>query len=298
MRAFCLRGWGGKTLATDWTIREVLNWTRGYFEAAGIVQPRLEAEILLAHALEVDRLHLYLAPDKPLTTDERTRYRTVIQKRHEGTPLQHIIGEVSFYGLRFRVSREALIPRSETEELLDQVLKHAPRDRSIRCLDLGTGTGVLAVCLARYLPKAEVTAADVSQTALLLAKENASLNGVDARIRFVESDWFANVEGPFDLIASNPPYIPATAIASLPREVRDHEPRTALDGGDTGMESIARIIESTRAHLASDGLILMEIGETQGPAVMEMMQAAGLEAVSVSQDMAGKDRFAMARRPS
>lgn len=258
----------------------------------------MEAEILLAHALEVDRLHLYLAPDKPLTTDERTRYRTVIQKRHEGTPLQHIIGEVSFYGLRFKVSREALIPRAETEELLDHVLKQAPRDRPIRCLDLGTGTGVIAVCLARYLPSASITAVDASPAALALAKANAKLNSVEARIDFLESHWFTRVEGCFDLIVSNPPYVSAEDLVSLPREVREHEPSVALNGGESGLESIASILASMPVHLAPDGLVLMEIGGTQGPDVVKLMQVAGLEAASVEQDMAGKDRFAMARRPS
>ena len=142
----------------------------------------MEAEILLAHALDVDRLQLYISPDKPLTTDERTRYRTVIQKRKSGVPLQHLIGEVTFFGLRFKVRRGALIPRPETEELLERSLKTVERGRDVRCIDLGTGTGVIAVCLARYLPRAEVSAVDVSPEALDLARENARLNGVEERI--------------------------------------------------------------------------------------------------------------------
>jgi release factor glutamine methyltransferase len=124
---------GGSELSGEWTVREVLNWTRGYFEEAGIVQPRLEAEILLAHALEVERIQLYLSPDKPLTIDERTKFRAFIQKRKAGTPLQHLIGEVSFFGLRFKVRRDALIPRSETEELLDRTLRLVARDQDVRC---------------------------------------------------------------------------------------------------------------------------------------------------------------------
>ncbi len=288
---------GGTDLTTEWTIREVLNWTRGYFENAGIVQPRLEAEILLAHALEVDRLHLYLAPDKPLTQDERTRYRGVVQQRRSGTPLQHLIGEVNFYGLRFRVDREALIPRSETEELLDQVLQRVPRDGHICCLDLGTGTGVIAVCLARYLPSADVEAVDISSAALDIARDNARLNNVEDRIRFIQSDWFTRVEGCYDFIASNPPYIPSQAIENLAVEVRDHEPAAALDGGPDGLDAVRAIAAGLREHLNPGGVVLMEIGSDQGRAAVEILTAIGLVDVTIERDMAEKERFVVGRCP-
>jgi release factor glutamine methyltransferase len=275
----------------------VLNWTRGYFEGAGIAQPRLEAEILLAHALEVERLHLYLSPDKPLTADERTKFRTFIQKRHAGTPLQHLIGEVSFYGLRFRVRRDALVPRRETEELLDRTLRLVPRDEAARCLDLGTGSGVIAVCLARYLPRASVTAVDISATALELARENALLNGVDGRVVFLESDWFQSVSGDFDLIVSNPPYVDTDALGELAAEVRDHEPRVALDGGKGGIEQINLLVAGAGDHLAAGGKLLLEIGHGQGDRVRELLMGSGLESVSIERDLSGLERFASARRP-
>jgi release factor glutamine methyltransferase len=287
---------GGTTLTTEWTIREVLNWTRGYFEDAGIVQPRLEAEILLAHALDVDRLHLYLAPDKPLTSDERVRYRTVVQQRRSGTPLQHVIGEVGFYGLRFRVDRETLIPRAETEELLDHVLKRASRDREMRCLDLGTGTGVIAVCMARYLPQAHVTAVDISPAALHVARHNAALNQVEDRIEFIESDWFNRVEGSFDFIASNPPYIRTDDVGGLPKEIREHEPLVALDGGADGLERIRAIVSQIMHHLRPAGTVLMEVGHDQGARVKTMLEDVGLVYVEVERDMAGKERFISGRR--
>lgn len=290
-------GGGGPTLTTEWTIREVLNWTRGYFENAGIVQPRLEAEILLAHALDVDRLHLYLTPDKPLTQDERTRYRGVVQARHSGKPLQHIIGEVNFYGLRFRVEREALIPRSETEELLDQVLKRVPRDRGIRCLDLGTGTGVIAVCLARYLPLADVEAVDISPAALDIARQNARLNDVEDRIHFAVSDWFAGVGGRYDFIASNPPYVPTDAIKKLAVEVRDHEPATALDGGPDGLEAVRAIAADLHERLNPGGIVLMEIGSNQGTAAIDILKRAGLVDVVIERDMSERNRFVVGRCP-
>jgi release factor glutamine methyltransferase len=289
---------GGTTLSAEWTIREVLNWTRGYFEAAGIVQPRLEAEILLAHALDVERLNLYLSPDQPLTVDERTRYRTVVKRRREGTPLQHLIGEVRFFGLRFRVSRDALIPRPETEELLDHILKLVPRDRDIACLDLGTGTGVIAVCLARYFPQAAVTAVDVLESTLQLARGNAALNGVEDRIAFIESDWFERVPGTFDLIASNPPYVAEEELKELPVEVREHEPRAALDGGPGGLREIAKLVEDLPVHMNSGGLLFLEIGHGQDVVVSKMLTASGFVDVRMESDLAGKKRYVVARWPS
>ena len=288
---------GGATLSTQWTVREVLNWTRGYFEEAGIVQPRLEAEILLAHALDVERLNLYVSPDQPLTVDERSRYRTAVKKRRDGTPLQHLIGEVQFFGLRFRVSRDALVPRPETEELLDHILKLVPRDRDIACLDLGTGTGVIAVCLARYFPRAAVTAIDVSQSALDLAGGNAALNGVEDRVTFIQSDWFERISGRYDLIASNPPYVDEEELDGLPVGVREHEPREALNGGPGGLREIARIIEGLPDHMNSDGLLFLEIGCGQDVAVSEMLENGGFVDVRTEYDLAGKKRYAVARWP-
>lgn len=274
-----------------------MNWTRGYFEDAGIVQPRLEAEILLAHALDVERLHLYLSPDKPLTVDERARFRTFIQQRRAGMPLQHLIGEVTFFGLRFKVRGDALIPRAETEELLDRTLRLVSRDEPVRCLDLGTGSGVIAVCLARYLPHASVTAVDISPAALELARENATLNGVADRVAFVESDWFSHVSGAFDLVVSNPPYVETRALAALATEVRDHEPHVALDGGEDGIEQVRRLAAGMENHLQPGGRILLEIGCDQGPRVRRLLADAGLVDVSVELDLAGLERFAVARRP-
>ena len=288
---------GGKTLTTEWTIRDVLNWTRGYFEAAGIVQPRLEAEILLAHTLDVERLNLYISPDQPLSSDERSRYRTIVKRRREGTPLQHLIGEVPFFGLRFRVSRDALIPRPETEELLDHILTLVPRERDIACLDLGTGTGVIAVCLARYFPRATVTALDCSDRALELARANAALNGVEDRIAFVESHWFDGVEGRYDLIASNPPYVAEEEMTALPAEVREHEPRVALDGGPGGLREIASLIETAPEHMKPDGLLFLEIGQGHGPEVSGRLTSRGYADVRLEADLAGKERYAVARWP-
>jgi release factor glutamine methyltransferase len=246
----------------------------------------------------VDRLHLYLSPDKPLSVEERSRFRTFVQRRRAGEPLQHLIGEVTFFGLRFRVSRDALIPRSETEELLDHTLRLAARDREIRCLDLGTGSGVIAVCLARYLPRAAVTAADVSAAAIDLARANATLNDVADRIEFVESDWFGSVSGRFDLVVSNPPYVASGAVEGLAVEVRDHEPRVALDGGEDGTQAISTILADVGDHLLPGGRVLLEIGDGQGETVSREMATAGLTDVRIDRDLSGRERFASARGAS
>jgi release factor glutamine methyltransferase len=287
----------GGILAVEWTIREVLNWTRGYFKNAGITQPRLEAEILLAHALEVERLQLYLSPDKPLTSDERSRYRTVVQERRSGVPLQHLIGEVSFFGLRFKVRPDALIPRSETEELLERAFKLAPRDRPTRCIDLGTGAGVIAVCLARFLPRADVTAVDISPAALDLARENARVNGVEDRIRFLDSDWFSAIDGRFDLIVSNPPYVATEDLGSLAPEVRDHEPRVALDGGAEGIAKIRILIGQAKDRLLPGGTVLLEVGQGQAGRISQWLRDAEIGDVDVETDIAGIERFVIARCP-
>lgn len=288
---------GGTTLGVDWTVRKILSWTRGYFKDGGILKPRLEAEILLAHVLDVERLHLYLSPDRPLTVDERTRFREIIKERRAQVPLQHLIGEVTFLGLRFRVGKEALIPRPESEELLEKALDLALRDREISCLDLGTGSGVLAVCLARYLPLARVTAVDLSREALSLARENAELNNVFNRIDFLESDWFNQVEGTFDLIVSNPPYIAVEELASLPVEIREHEPRVALDGGRNGVERIEALTRRAREHMRPGASLLLEIGNGQGESVVERMREGGLVEAKVERDLAGKERFVIAQCP-
>jgi release factor glutamine methyltransferase len=255
----------------------------------------LEAEILLAHALDVERLHLYLSPDKPLTSDERSRYRTVVQERKSGTPLQHLVGEVSFFGLRFKVRRDALIPRPETEELLEHALKLTPRDRGTRCVDMGTGSGVIAVCLARFLPQADVTAVDVASDALRLAQENARLNGVEGRIAFLEGNWFDGIEGRFDLIVSNPPYVATDAVGKLAPEVRNHEPRVALDGGVDGLEQIRALVAEGRRRLLPSGALLLEVGVGQAGTVAEWLEDAG--DVTIEKDIAGAERFVILRCP-
>jgi len=289
---------GGSTLTVNWTVRDILKWTRGYFKGAGIPQPRLEAEILLAHVMKVDRLQLYLSPDTPLTPDERARFREIIKKRRSGVPRQYLTGEVQFYGLRFRVRKDVFIPRPETEELLEKALGLVARDRDLSCLDLGTGSGVIAVSLAKYLPRVKVTAVDLSTEALKLAQENARLNEVADRVDIVHSDWFERVPGKFDLVVSNPPYIPEEEMDDLPEEVRGHEPHRALDGGRAGMEEIAKLARGLKEHMRAGAMALFEIGDGQGEMVREEMKDAGLVEIRVERDLAERERYVIARCPS
>ncbi len=245
----------------------------------------------------VDRLHLYLFPDTPLTPEERSRFREVIKKRYSGVPLQYLTGEVQFYGLRFRVRQDVFIPRPETEELLETALGLIPRDRGTNCLDLGTGSGVIAVSLAKYLPQVSVTAVDFSSDALELARENAELNRVTDRVSVLYSNWFERVTGKFDLIVSNPPYIAEEDLDNLPSEVRDHEPRQALDGGRQGMEEIVKVIGHLKEHMHPGATALFEIGDGQGSMVKKRMEQAGLEDVRVELDFADKERYVIAKCP-
>jgi len=220
-----------------------------------------------------------------------------VKERHRGVPVQQLTGEVMFFGLSFRVRPTALIPRPETEELVELALDVIPRDQPSRVLDLGTGSGVIAICLAKYAPVADVVATDVSPDALVLAKENASRLGVLERIRFVQSDWFAGLDGTFDVIVSNPPYIDMEDLPALQREVRDHEPRIALDGGESGLASITALARNACEHMVPGGKLLLEIGGTQAEAVTDMLVEIGLKIGEVRRDLAGKERFVIARCP-
>lgn len=232
-----------------------------------------------------------------MTLAERERFKEVIRKRRDGVPLQILTGEVSFFGLRFHVRKEALIPRPETEELVEKALTLAPKNRDIRCLDLGTGTGVIAVCLAKFLRRAHVTAVDISPKALRLAGDNAELNGVADKIIFQESDWLGKVHGRFDLIVSNPPYIDEALLEKLPTEVREHEPRVALNGGNNGTEQIELLLEDVRTHMNSSAVLLLEIGETQASQVLQLVERVGLVEANIANDIAGKQRFVIATCP-
>ncbi len=253
--------------------------------------------------LGVKRIDLYVNFEQPLNRAEVDRYRELVRARGAGEPVAYILGHANFRDLTLKVDRSVLIPRPETEHLVDAALSFLKgRDWGgpPQVLDLGTGSGAIAVSLAAAFPEAHITAADSSAAALSLARENAAAAGVAARIDFIESDMFQGLDpaATFDLIACNPPYITDSEWQSLPPDVRDYEPEAALRGGADGLDFYRLLATETGAHLAPEGLLLLEIGHEQGESVSELLRASGAYAeVDIIKDYAGHDRVIHAGRP-
>jgi release factor glutamine methyltransferase len=280
-----------------WTVLELLRWTQGHFAAKGIESARLDAECLLAAALGCDRLRLYLDFEKPVGAEERARFRELVRQRaDERVPVAQLVGRKEFWSLPFEVTPDVLVPRPETETLVDWLLGRVrEREAELRVLDLGTGSGAIAVALASELPKAHVTATDLSPAALAVAARNAERNGVADRVAFLAGDGFAPVAGErFDLVASNPPYVALRDEAGLPPELR-HEPRAALFAGPDGTDLLRRLAAEVGEHLAPGGAAAFEVGEAQADTVARWLQAAGLREVGVVRDAAARPRVVTAR---
>jgi release factor glutamine methyltransferase len=275
-------------LAETWTVLKVLQWTAGYLEEKGIEGGRLDAELLLADALGLDRVGLYLNYDRPLAAGELTLFRDRVGRRARREPVQYILGRVEFWSLPFVVNPAVLIPRPDTEILVEEALKRAPAAAAI--LDVGTGSGAIAVALAHELTGATVEGVDLSPAALAVAAENARRNGVAGRTTFSEADLARLPAGPFDLILSNPPYIAEGDLGGLMPEVRDFEPRLALAGGADGLDSYRLLAGQAAATLRPGGWMLLEVGIGQAPAVMELLAEAGLREVFSRDDYAGIPR--------
>ena len=292
-------GKSASPMRSVWTVKEVLDWTTDYFRRGGIDTSRFEAELLLAFAISTDRLNLYIDPNRILTSQERQRFRELVKQRHSGTPSAYLLGEVQFMDLTLKVDEAVLIPRPETEELVECILKETSSldnsERTLSFLDLGTGSGAIILSLLKALPHASGTAADISPAALDVARANAALNGLEERVEFVESDWLASIEGRFDLIVSNPPYIPTAELSSLSDEVIGHEPVSALDGGPKGTRDIGRIVEESPGYLVPGGRLYMEIGFDQGDLVSEIFdRSEHFSNLEIIPDMAGRDRIVRA----
>lgn len=252
-----------------WTTLKILAWTRDYLISKGVDNARLEAEWLLCSATGLDRVGLYLQYDKPLTDDELAVYRAMVARRARREPLQHILGSQEFCGLDYEVTPDVLIPRYDTELLVSEAIIRQPNALSV--LDIGTGTGCIAVSLQKRLPLAAVTATDISEAALAVARRNAEKHG--APIEFLRGSLFEPVPGRrFDLIVSNPPYIPTADIVTLDQEVRDYDPRSALDGGGDGLDIYRSLIPAAVEHLNPRGLLLVEIGIGQTKDIVQLFQ--------------------------
>jgi release factor glutamine methyltransferase len=252
--------------ARTWTIRDVLDWATADFESRGIDSARLDAELLVAEALGLERIGLYLDLGRPLSEAERASIRPLIARRREREPVAYILGRRDFYGREFRVTSEVLIPRPDTETLVEHALRCIPDDRTTRVLDIGTGSGAIAISLAAERPQADVTATDISEGALAVAQDNAERLGVAGRVRFALADLLDD-EGPYDLVVSNPPYIRTDELPSLEPEVKTHEPATALEGGSDGLDLIRALLDRTSVATRSGAHLLLEVGAGQAPEV-------------------------------
>jgi release factor glutamine methyltransferase len=275
------------------TTLEVLNAATSYLDKQGVESPRLNAEYLLAHVLgKKTRIDLYLEFERPLGEKERTPLRNLVKRRSEGIPLQHLLGTAEFCGHLFTCDPRGLIPRPETEQLVELILKSSPNAASI--LDVGTGSGVIAISLALALPTSKVSACDLSPAALSLAQENAARHQLDARMTFFQSDLLATVSDTFAVIAANLPYIPSADIPSLSREVQK-DPLTALDGGPDGLVLVERLIAAATSRLAPGGLLALEIGHGQAERVMALLAANNYRDIAAHRDYQDVQRFVSAR---
>jgi len=275
-------------MTEKWDVLKILNWTKGYLAEKGVENPRLEAEWLLCEALSLDRVGLYLNFDKPLSDSELAAFRGMVLRRGKREPLQYILGSQEFMGLEFQVSPAVLIPRHDTEVLVTEAVKRGAAARSI--LDIGTGSGCVAIALAKALPEAEVCSVDISGEALAVARGNAERNG--AAVELVQGSLLEPFTGRrFDMIVSNPPYIPAAELATLQQEVRGFEPLNALDGGGDGLDFYRRITAGATEHLNEGGWLLFEVGAGQAPRVLGLLRAGGFALESFTQtDPAGIER--------
>lgn len=280
------------TATTTWTTLSVLEWTTQRFTKAGIGSARLEAQLLLAHALACTRTQLYTAFDKPLAEDERARYRELIERRLAGESVPYLIGEQEFWGVVLHVDAHVLVPRPDTETVIEVALaRRADRKAPARVLDLCTGSGALAIVLAKELPAATVIATDVSEPAAAIARKNVARHQLEARVDVRVGDLWAAVPAgePFDLIVSNPPYVVTQVIDTLAPEVR-REPRIALDGGADGMTFYDRIVGEARARLAAGGALVVEHGYDQADAVRARFERAGFAEVTLVRDLGKNPR--------
>jgi release factor glutamine methyltransferase len=282
------------TQSETWTILKVLNWSKDSLFSKGIENARLEAEWLLCAATGLDRVGLYLNFERPLTDDERASYRIMVTRRGKREPLQHILGSQEFCGMDFEVTPDVLIPRHDTETLVYEALKQMPGAATV--LDIGTGSGCIAVSMAKQLPMAAVTAVDISEAALAVARRNAERNGV--AIEFLQGSLCEPVAGRcFDMIVSNPPYIRSCDILELQPEVREFDPRCALDGGDDGLDIYNILIPSAYSCMSSGGWLLVEIGAGQASDVVQLFQSfPGYGKAMTVLDSGGIERVVGAQR--
>ncbi len=287
-----------------WSVVDLLDWTTGYFQQHGIPNPRLDAEVLLGHLLKKSRLQLYLHFEMPVFQEHLTPFRELIKKRIAHTPVSYLTNRKEFMSLDFYVDERVLIPRPETEQLVETILT-AETENFQRLLELGTGSGVIATCLAVQHSEWEIVATDISESALAVARKNAEIHACTAQIKFLSGDLFepvaaicANGDAQFDWIVCNPPYIKNTERDTLRPDVRDHEPEIALFAGNDGLDVIRRLIAEAPKYLAPTGKLILEIGATQANTIRTLLEAESAYATyKLFKDYAGKERIVLASVP-
>ena len=281
------------------TVLDVVQRSVDFLEKKGVDSPRLSAEWMIAHALGLDRMALYLQFDRPLIEEELSAMRDSVARRGKREPLQYVLGQTQFHELTLKCDPRALIPRPETEQLVERIMGDGLEiDGEYRILDLGTGSGAIALALAMGLPKASIVATDASDEALALAKENGLLCGLQTRVDFRLSNWFErlNDESGFDVIVSNPPYLTQSELDSAENEVRAFEPHSALVAVDEGMADLKTIIEGAYPKLANGGVLWLETGIDQRDALLDSCRAAGYSTCEGFDDWSDRPRFIRAKK--
>jgi release factor glutamine methyltransferase len=285
-----------------WTVGRLLNWTRDFLKKKGSESPRLDAEVLLADVLSCERVQLYTQFEDEVGDRDRSRFRELVRRRSEGTPVAYLVGRKEFYSMALAVSPAVLIPRPDSEFVVVEFLARFKGVESLRCVDVGTGSGCLALACAHQHKSARFVAIDLSPEALAVARSNAEKHGLTDRVEFRQGDLLAPVadEGPFDAIVSNPPYIATGVIPTLEPGVRDHEPHLALDGGEDGLRVVDRLIASAVPLLKVGGHLILEIGSDQEAPVRALIaDRPELELAPTIRDSANHPRVIRAtRRPA
>jgi release factor glutamine methyltransferase len=284
---------GCSTNSEPMTVLDLLQTTTAYFTKRGVDSPRLNAEHLVAFTLKRKRIELYLEFERVLTEPELAPLRELVKRRGQGEPLQHLLGTVEFAGRTFLCDKRALVPRPETEQLVE-LLQSKIENRKLKILDVGTGSGVIALSLAAQFPEAIITATDISEDALSLARENAGRLGLTSRVTFSARDLLAGANDAYDVIVANLPYIAATDRPTLSREVL-RDPETALFGGERGDEVVRQLIEAAPSHLAPGGLLALELGLGQAEDLTALMAEKNYYDISSERDYAGLIRFLFGR---
>ena len=278
------------------TLLNILQKTASYFQKHGVESPKLDAELIIAHVLECNRMQLYLDFERPMDEETLSKIRPLIKRRASREPVQYILGTESFMEFELKVDRRALIPRPETEELIERIVSECDKDSISKIIDLGTGFGAIACALARHFMNASVIASDYSQDALSLAKENIQSLGLRERIELIHSSWFEKVDGSFDLIVSNPPYLSVSELENVAVELREHEPLSALSSGQTGLEAIQILLANAPIYLSENGVMYLEVGADQKTAIEDIVRKYPELTGEVLPDLNGRDRFVRVRR--